>query len=138
MRVFLILCILIESAQAGAPRDDAALTRALVGTWQGGRHSDRYFSDGTWMMDPDAYDALQGQNTHGRWYIKDGNLIETWRYQGETQDSKTTYKIDLLTAKVLKFHEIAQDGPGRPPDLVLPSTVFTLPRIPDVKIPGHP
>jgi hypothetical protein len=112
--------MLSASAIAAALADDATLSLRLVGTWHGGRHDTRYFSDGTWMMDPQNYELLGGQNTHGNWRIENGKLIETWRFKSESTDSSTVADIIELTATRLQFRTLSQDGPGRPEGLVLP------------------
>ena len=87
------------------------------------------------MMDPQLYDLVHGENTHGKWRIENGNLITTWRFTGESKDSRTIDEIITLTPETLKIRTVVQDGPGRPPNRVLPSEVFTLTRIPDAKLP---
>jgi len=106
--------MLSASAIAAALADDATLSLRLVGTWHGGRHDTRYFSDGTWMMDPQNYELLGGQNTHGKWRIENGKLIETWRFKSESSDSSTVADIIELTATRFQFRTLSQDGPGRP------------------------
>lgn len=136
MRLALLFFVLLAStATAGALPDDVTLTRQLIGTWKGGRHNTRYFANATWMMDPQNYELLGGQNTHGKWRIENGKLITTWRFTGESEDSRTIDEIITLTADTLKIRTLVQDGPGRPAGRVLPSEVFTLTRIPDVKLP---
>jgi hypothetical protein len=130
MRIILLFLLLLASAAAALP-DDATLTRQLIGTWKGGRHNTRYSADGTWMMDPQLYELLGGQNTHGKWRIDNGKLITTWRFKGESEDSRTIDEIITLTADTLKIRTLVQDGPGRPAGRVLPSDVFTLTRITD-------
>ena len=137
MRIALFLFLLTYSAIAGTLPDDATLTRELIGTWKGGRHNTRYFTNGTWMMDPQLYELLHGENTHGKWRIENGKLITTWRFTGESADSRTIDEIITLTRDTLKIRTIVQDGPGRPAGRVLPSEVFTLTRIPDAKLPGE-
>ena len=134
MRALILLMMLSRSAIAAELVDDATLSRRLVGTWHGGRHDTRYFSDGTWMMDPQNYALLGGQNTHGNWRIQNGKLIETWRFVGESSDSSTVAEIIELTPTRLRFRTLSQDGPGRPERLVLPSGIYTETRIPDAKL----
>jgi hypothetical protein len=137
MRAAILLTILSASAIAADLGDDATLSRRLVGTWHGGRHDTRYFSDGTWMMDPQNYELLGGQNTHGNWRIKNGQLIETWRFKGESTDSSTVAEIIELTATRFRFRTLSQDGPGRPERLVLPSGIYTETRISDAALPSE-
>jgi hypothetical protein len=115
--------------------DDAVSSQRLVGSWRGPRHDLRYFADGTWMMDPQDFQLLGGQNTHGKWRIQNGRLIETWRFLGASEDSSVVQEIIELTARSLRFRTLSQDGPFRPEGLVLPSGVYTLKRIPDAKLP---
>lgn len=89
------------------------------------------------MMDPQNYQLLGGQNTHGKWRIENGRLIETWRFLGQTSDSITVDEIIELTNTTLKIRTLSQEGPGRPQGLVLPSGVYTLKRVPDAKLPGE-
>jgi hypothetical protein len=135
MRIALFFVALSVLALAGALPDDATLSQRLLGTWHGGRHSTRYFADGSWMMDPQNYELSGGQNTHGKWRIKNGRLIETWRFEGESTDSSTVHEIIELTETHFRFRTLSQDGPGRPEGLVLPSGVYTETRIPDAKLP---
>ena len=137
MRTAVFLVAFNLSALAGALPDDATLSRSLVGTWRGGRHDTRYFANGTWMMDPQNYQLLAGQNSHGQWRIKNGRLIETWRFVGESRDSRVVQEIISLTPQTLKFRTLSQHGPRRPEGLVLRSRVYTLKRIPDAKLPGE-
>jgi len=87
------------------------------------------------MTDPQDYELLGGQNSHGRWRIENAKLIETWRFVGELEDAQVIEEIIAITSHVLKFRTLSQDGPGRPEGLVLPSGVYTLKRIPDAKLP---
>jgi len=135
MRAAILLIMFGMSALAADVADDATLSRRLVGTWHGGRHDTRYFSDGTWMMDPQNYELLGGHNTHGNWRIKNGKLIETWRFQDESSDSSTLDEIIELTPTHFRFRTLSQDGPGRPEGLVLPSGIYTETRIPDAQLP---
>lgn len=135
MRAAILFIVLSMPAIAGDLPDDPTLSRHLVGTWHGGRHDTRYFSDGTWMMDPQNYELLGGRSTHGKWRIKDGKLVETWRFEGEPSDSSTVAEIIELTPTRLRFRTLSQDGPGRPEGLVLPSGIYTETRIPDAKLP---
>ena len=129
--------MLSASAIAAALADDATLSLRLVGTWHGGRHDTRYFSDGTWMMDPQNYELLGGQNTHGNWRIENGKLIETWRFKSESSDSSTVADIIELTATRFQFRTLSQDGPGRPEGLVLPSGIYTETRVSDATLPSE-
>ena len=135
VRAILLFFVLIVPATAGTPADDATLTRRLIGTWQGSRHSSRYFADGTWMMDPQDYAFLKGQNTNGRWFIKHGRLIETWRFNGETRDSMVTYVITKLTADTLVIRTLSNDGPRLEKRTVLSTEIYTLLRVPSPRIP---
>jgi len=127
--IAVIAVALICSVTAGSLPDDATLSRLLVGTWQGARHATQYRSDGTWIMDPQNSDLLHGQNTHGKWQIKEGKLIETWRFEGEPSDSSTVDEIIELTSQILRFRTLSQDGPGRPEGLILPSGIYTKKRV---------
>ena len=89
------------------------------------------------MMDPQNYQLLGGQNTHGKWRIENGRLIETWRFLGQTSDSITVGEIIELTNTTLKIRTLSQEGPGRPQGLALPSGVYTLKWVPDAKLPGE-
>ena len=82
MRAALVFLTLSFTAIAGSLPDDAVLSQRLVGTWRGSRHETRYFADGTWMMDPQHYELLGGQTSHGKWRIENAKLIETWRFVG--------------------------------------------------------
>ena len=135
MRAALVFLALTFAAIARTLPDDAVLSQRLVGTWRGSRHDTRYFADGTWMTDPQDYELLGGQNSHGRWRIENAKLIETWRFVGELEDAQVIEEIIAITSHVLKFRTLSQDGPGRPEGLVLPSGVYTLKRIPDAKLP---
>ena len=128
-RLTMVVVVLTSSMMAGTLPDGATLSRMLIGTRQGSRHSTQYRPDGTWIMDPENYGLLLGQNTHGNWHIKDGKLVETWRFRGESSDSSTVDQIIELTRHTLKFRSLSQDGPGRPEGLVLPSGVYTLKRV---------
>lgn len=127
MRAVILFFLLASSAFAGTPGNDATLTRRLVGTWQGGRHSTRYFADGTWLMDPQpGYDE---GNTHGRWSIKNGRLTET--FEGGAGEPNTNFDITALTAQTLKIRPVPQTEPGRPEASGSSGNVYTLQRIPD-------
>lgn len=138
MRTVLLLLLLVSSAVAGTPPNDATLTRRLVGTWQGGRHSTRYFADGTWIMDPQP--GFDEHNTRGRWSVKNGRLTET--HEGGNGDPDSTFEISSLSAKTLKIREVSQGEPGRPEPSGPSSNVFTLQRIPNPggasATPGNP
>jgi hypothetical protein len=105
--------------------DDATLSRLLVGTWHGPRHESQYRADGTWVLDPPD----EGDNTHGKWRIEHGRLIETWRFSDESSDSTSVEEIIELTEKVFKSRIISQEGPGKPEGQVLPSEIFTVTRV---------
>ena len=78
MRTVFVIVALIVPAIAMALPDDTTLSRLLVGLWHGPRHDTQYRADGTWNMDPPD----EGDNTRGKWQIKHGRLIETWRVIG--------------------------------------------------------
>jgi hypothetical protein len=80
-------------------------------------------------------DAVLSQRLVGTWRIEKAKLIETWRFLGESEDSRVIQEIVTITSHVLKFRTLSQDGPGRPEGLVLPSGVYTLKRVPDAKLP---
>ena len=125
MRYALFLFAVILPAIALALPDDAALTRLLVGTWQGPRHETEYRADGSWILDP----SDEGDNTRGKWRIEHGRLIETWRLTDETEDSSSVEEIIELTEKTFKSRIILQEGPGKPEGQVLPSEIFTVTRV---------
>jgi hypothetical protein len=66
-RLTMGVVVLTSSMMAGTLPDGATLSRMLIGTRQGSRHSTQYRPDGTWIMDPENYGLLLGQNTHGNW-----------------------------------------------------------------------
>ena len=125
MRYALFLFAVILPAIALALPDDAALTRLLVGTWQGPRHETEYRADGSWILDPPD----EGDNTRGKWRIEHGRLIETWRFTDETEDSSSVQEIIELTEKTFKSRIILQEGPGKPEGQDLPSQIFTVTRV---------
>jgi hypothetical protein len=125
MRTAVFVVALIVPVIALALPDDATLSRLLVGTWHGHRHDTQYRADGTWILDPPD----EGDNTHGKWRIEHGRLIETWRFNGEPSDSTTVDEIIELTEKLFKSRIISQEGPGRPEGQVLPSEIFTVARV---------
>jgi hypothetical protein len=125
MRTAIIIVALIVPVIALALPDDATLSRLLVGTWHGYRYDTQYRADGTWILDPPD----EGDNTHGKWRIEHGRLIETWRFSGEPSDSTTVDEIIELTEKLFKSRIISQEGPGRPKGQVLPSEIFTVARV---------
>jgi hypothetical protein len=129
MRKTFVIAALIVPVIALALPDDATLSRLLVGTWHGHRHDTQYRADGTWIMDPPD----EGDNSRGKWRIEHGRLIETWRFSGESSDSTTVEEISELTEKIFKFRIISQEGPGRPEGQVLPSEIFTVPRLTERK-----
>lgn len=129
MRTTLIIVALIVPVIALALPDDATLSRLLVGTWQGPRHETQYRADGTWVLDPPD----EGDNTHGKWRIEHGKLIETWRFSDESSDSTSTEEIIELTEKTFKSRIISQEGPGKPEGQVLPSEIFTVTRAKEKK-----
>src|ERR1044072_307908 len=109
----LIICLVVAlfgPAIALALPDDAPSSRLLVGTWQGPRHQTLYRADGTWVVDPPD----EGDNTHGKWRIDHGKLIETWRFRDESSESTSTEEIIELTEKIFKSRIISQEGPGKP------------------------
>ena len=121
---FVILAVIAPSIGLALP-DDATLSRLLIGTWHGHRHDTQYRADGTWVMDPPD----EGDNTHGKWRIEHGRLIETWRFSDESSDSTSVEEIMELTENIFKSRIISQEGPGRPEGLVLPSEIFTVTRV---------
>ena len=121
---FVILAVIAPSIALALP-DDATLSRLLIGTWHGHRHDTQYRADGTWVMDPPD----EGDNTHGKWRIDHGRLIETWRFSDESSDSTSVEEIMELTENIFKSRIISQEGPGRPEGLVLPSEIFTVTRV---------
>jgi hypothetical protein len=121
---FVILAVIAPSIALALP-DDATLSRLLIGTWHGHRHDTQYRADGTWVMDPPD----EGDNTHGKWRIEHGRLIETWRFSDESSDSTSVEEIMELTENIFKSRIISQEGPGRPEGLVLPSEIFTVTRV---------
>jgi hypothetical protein len=121
---FVILAVIAPSIALALP-DDATLSRLLIGTWHGHRHDTQYRADGTWVMDP----LDEGDNTHGKWRIEHGRLIETWRFSDESSDSTSVEEIMELTENIFKSRIISQEGPGRPEGLVLPSEIFTVTRV---------
>ena len=125
MRATLVIASLIVSVIALALPDDAALSRLLVGTWQGTRHQTIYRADGTWILDPPD----EGDNTRGKWRVDHGKLIETWRFRDESSDSTSTEEIIELNEKTFKSRIISQEGPGKPEGQLLPSEVFTVTRV---------
>jgi hypothetical protein len=129
MRKTFVIAALIVPVIALALPDDATLSRLLVGTWHGHRHDTQYRADGTWIMDPPD----EGDNSRGKWRIEHSRLIETWRFSGESSDSTTVEEISELTEKIFKFRIISQEGPGRPEGQVLPSEIFTVPRLTERK-----
>ena len=129
MRSALVVLALIIPAMALALPDDATLSRLLVGTWQSPRHQTVYRADGTWLLDPPD----EGDNTHGKWRIEHGKLIETWRFSDESSDSTSTEEIIELTEKISKSRIISQEGPGKPEGQILPSEIFTVMRVAEKK-----
>ena len=119
-----ILALILPNIVLALP-DDATLSRLLVGTWHGHRHDTQYRADGTWIMDPPD----EGDNSRGKWRIKHGRLIETWRFSGESSDSTSVDEIIELTEKIFKSRILSQEGPGRPEGQVLPSEIFTVTRV---------
>ncbi|MGE5209303.1 MAG: hypothetical protein ACM3KL_08240 [Alphaproteobacteria bacterium] len=129
MRTTFVIVALIVPIIVLALPDDATLSRLLVGTWHSPRHETQYRADGTWVLDPPD----EGDNTHGKWRIEHGKLIETWRYSGESSDSTSTEEIIELTKKVFKSRIVSQEGPGKPEGQVLPSQIFTVTRVTEKK-----
>src|SRR5256885_11947135 len=125
MRYAFFLFALIAPAVVLALPDDVTLSRLLVGTWHGHRHDTQYSGDGTWIMDPPD----EGDNSRGKWRIEHGRLITTWRFNGESSDSKAVEEIIELNDKIFKSRIISQEGPGRPEGQVLPSEIFTVTRV---------
>jgi hypothetical protein len=124
MRAVLIVALIVPVIALALP-DDVTLSRLLVGTWQGPRHQTVYRANGTWMLDPPD----DGDNTHGKWRIEHGKLIETWRFNDESSDSTSTEEIIELTEKTFKSRILSQQGPGKPEGQVLPSEIFTVTRV---------
>ena len=122
MRITLVIVALIAPVIALALPDDSTLTRLLVGTWQDPRHETQYHADGTWVLDPPD----EGDNTHGKWRIEHGKLIETWRFSDESSDSISIEEIIELTEKTFKSRIISQEGPGKPGGHVLPTKFSPL------------
>jgi hypothetical protein len=129
MRAGLVIVALVVPVIALALQDDATLSRLLVGTWHGYRHDTQYRADGTWILDPPD----EGENTHGKWRIEHGKLIETWRFRDESSDSTSTEEIIELTERIFKSRIISQEGPGKPEGQVLPSEIFTVTRVTEKK-----
>jgi len=129
MRTIFVVVALILPVIALALPDDATSSRLLVGTWQGPRHQTVYRANGTWVLDPPD----EGDNTHGKWRIEHGKLIETWRFRDESSDSTSTEEIIELTEKIFKSRIISQEGPGKPEGQVLPSEIFTVTRVAEKK-----
>ena len=129
MRTGLIVVAFLAPAIALALPDDATLSQLLVGTWQSPRHKTVYRADGTWLLDPPD----EGDNTHGKWRIEHGKLIETWRFSDELSDSTSTEEIIELTEWTFKSRIISQEGPGKPEGQVLPNEIFTVTRITEKK-----
>ena len=127
-RAWLVAALLAPVIALALP-DDATLSRLLVGTWQSPRHQTVYRTDGTWMLDPPD----EGDNTHGKWRIEHGKLIETWRFSDESSDSTSTEEIIELTKWTFKSRIIAQEGPGKPEGQILPSEIFTVTRVVEKK-----
>ena len=125
MRTGLIVVAFLAPAIALALPDDATLSQLLVGTWQSPRHKTVYRADGTWLLDPPD----EGDNTHGKWRIEHGKLIETWRFSDELSDSTSTEEIIELTEWTFKSRIISQEGPGKPEGQILPSEIFTVTRV---------
>ena len=123
-RAFFTAALILPVIALALP-DDATLSRLLVGTWKGPRHETQYRADGTWVLDPPD----EGDNTHGKWRIEHGRLIETWRFRDESSDSTSVEEIIELTEKVFKSRIISQEGPGKPEGQVLPSEIFTVTRV---------
>ena len=123
-RAFFVAAFVLPVMALALP-DDATLSRLLVGTWHGHRHETQYRADGTWLLDPPD----EGDNTHGKWRLEHGRLIETWRFTDETSDSSSVEEIIELTEKVFKSRIISQEGPGNPEGQVLPSEIFTVTRV---------
>jgi len=123
-RACLVAAFLLPTIALALP-DDATLSQLLVGTWQSHRHQTVYRADGTWMLDPPD----EGDNTHGKWRIERGKLIETWRFSDESSDSTSTEEIIELNEYTFKYRIISQEGPGKPEGQVLPSEIFTITRV---------
>ena len=124
----LVLALFVPVIALALP-DDATLSRLLIGTWKGPRHETQYRADGTWMLDPPD----EGDNTHGKWRIEHGKLIETWRFTDESSDSTSTEEIIELSEKTFRSRIISQTGPGKPEGQVLPSEIFTVTRVAEKK-----
>jgi hypothetical protein len=123
LAVFVALSL---ATNAFALPDDAALSRLIVGTWHEYRHDTRYLPDGTYLADPSENPA---STRSGKWRIEGGKLIDTWRFVGAATDSRVVYQIIRLDRHVMRFRALSQDGPFRPPGLVLPSGIYTRTRV---------
>jgi hypothetical protein len=97
----IILSVVVNTFCSASP-NDAQSSKLIIGEWQGGRHAVQYMKDRTWRFDP-----LDG-TTHGKWHIKDGRLIQTWRFNGESTDSSASYDILELSSKKLVIRD--KDG----------------------------
>jgi hypothetical protein len=71
-RWLILLLIAASVAVCSASRDDDALSRLVVGQWQGGRHAEEYFADGTWSFLPEV------GTTSGTWRIAEGRFVKSW------------------------------------------------------------
>ena len=127
-RVFVIVAFLAPVIALALP-DDATLSRLLLerGTVLDTILNIALTGPGSWIR------RDEGDNTHGKWRIEHGRLIETWRFSDESSDSTSTEEIMELTEKVFKFRIISQEGPGKPEGQVLPSEIFTVTRVTDRK-----
>ena len=70
-----LLVAAIVAVSSASPEDDA-LSRLVVGQWQGGRHGEEYFADGTWRFLPEE------GTTSGTWRIADGRFVKSWAAAG--------------------------------------------------------
>jgi len=101
--LFLKIFLLLATITAGyASPDDTSLSRQILGTWQGGRHAVQYLPNGTWRFAP------KDGTTHGAWKIANGQLVESWRFTGDTKDTSAAYTIISITN--LKLIVRGQDG----------------------------
>ena len=93
------------SMLCGAAPDDAQSAKLIIGEWRLGRYAVvQYMVDGTYLID------YKDDKSYGKWQIKDGHLIETWRNKAESKNSSTTYDIQVLDTKQLVICDKAQDG----------------------------
>ena len=101
--LFLKIILLLTAITACyASPTDADLSRQILGTWQGGRHAVQYQANGTWRFDP------KDGTTHGTWKIANGQLVKSWRFDGDSKDTSAAFSIISLTNKQLTVRD--KDG----------------------------